>query len=282
MKELRGKVVADQIKEGLTKDIEELKAKGINPTIAVVRVGENDSDISYERAIVKASEAIGLMARLVTLKEATSTEELEAELVKLNNDKEVHGILMFRPLPKHIDQDRMQNVIAAEKDVDAMNPINLEKIFEGDPTGLEPATPRAAVEMIKGHGYELEGKDVVVINRSMVVGKPLSMMLLQENATVTICHSRTKDLKAHTKRADIVVTALGRPAMLDKSYFTEDSIVIDVGVGTTADGKLSGDVNFDDVKDFVAAITPVPRGVGSITTTILLSQVVKACKNQNK
>ena len=282
MKELRGKVVADQIKEGLTKDIEELKAKGINPTIAVLRVGENDSDISYERAIVKASEAIGLMARLVTLKEATTTEELEAELVKLNNDKEVHGILMFRPLPKHIDQDRMQNVIAAEKDVDAMNPINLEKIFEGDPTGLEPATPRAAVEMIKGHGYELEGKDVVVINRSMVVGKPLSMMLLQENATVTICHSRTKDLKAHTKRADIVVTALGRPAMLDKSYFTEDSIVIDVGVGTTADGKLSGDVNFDDVKDFVAAITPVPRGVGSITTTILLSQVVKACKNQNK
>lgn len=282
MKELRGKVVADQIKEGLTKDIEELKAKGINPTIAVVRVGENDSDISYERAIVKASEAIGLMARLVTLKEATTTEELEAELVKLNNDKEVHGILMFRPLPKHIDQDRMQNVIAAEKDVDAMNPINLEKIFEGDPTGLEPATPRAAVEMIKGHGYELEGKDVVVINRSMVVGKPLSMMLLQENATVTICHSRTKDLKAHTKRADIVVTALGRPAMLDKSYFTEDSIVIDVGVGTTAGGKLSGDVNFDDVKDFVAAITPVPRGVGSITTTILLSQVVKACKNQNK
>ena len=282
MKELRGKVVADQIKEGLTKDIEELKAKGINPTIAVVRVGENDSDNSYERAIVKASEAIGLMARLVTLKEATTTEELEAELVKLNNDKEVHGILMFRPLPKHIDQDRMQNVIAAEKDVDAMNPINLEKIFEGDPTGLEPATPRAAVEMIKGHGYEFEGKDVVVINRSMVVGKPLSMMLLQENATVTICHSRTKDLKAHTKRADIVVTALGRPAMLDKSYFTEDSIVIDVGVGTTADGKLSGDVNFDDVKDFVAAITPVPRGVGSITTTILLSQVVKACKNQNK
>ena len=282
MKELRGKVVADQIKESLSKDIEELKAKGINPTIAVVRVGENDSDISYERAIVKASEAIGLLVRLVTLKEETTTEELEAELVKLNNDKEVNGILMFRPLPKHIDQDRMQNVIVAEKDVDAMNPINLEKIFEGDPTGLEPATPRAAVEMIKGHGYELDGKDVVVINRSMVVGKPLSMMLLQENATVTICHSRTKDLKAHTKRADIVVTALGRPAMLDKSYFTEDSIVIDVGVGTTADGKLSGDVNFDDVKDFVAAITPVPRGVGSITTTILLSQVVKACKNQNK
>lgn len=282
MKELRGKIVADKIKENLRSEIESSKAKGIEPTIAVVRVGENDSDISYERAIVKVSESIGLNVRLVGLEEKTSTEELEKTLIDLNNDTNVHGILMFRPLPKHIDQDRMQNVIAPEKDVDAMNPINLEKIFEGDPTGLEPATPRAAVEMLKGHGYELEGKDVVVINRSMVVGKPLAMMLLQENATVTICHSRTKDLKAHTKRADYVITALGRPAMLDKSYFTENSVVIDVGVGTTADGKLSGDANYDDVKDYVSAITPVPGGVGSITTTILLSQVVKACKNQTK
>lgn len=282
MKELRGKIVADKIKENLRLEIESSKAKGIEPTIAVVRVGENDSDISYERAIVKVSESIGLNVRLVGLEEKTSTEELEKTLIDLNNDTNVHGILMFRPLPKHIDQDRMQNIIAPEKDVDAMNPINLEKIFEGDPTGLEPATPRAAVEMLKGHGYELEGKDVVVINRSMVVGKPLAMMLLQENATVTICHSRTKDLKAHTKRADYVITALGRPAMLDKSYFTENSVVIDVGVGTTADGKLSGDANYDDVKDYVSAITPVPGGVGSITTTILLSQVVKACKNQTK
>lgn len=282
MKELRGKIVADNIKENLKSDIESLKQSGVEPTLAVVRVGENDSDISYEKAIVKVSGTIGLNVKLVGLKEETTTEELEKALVELNNDSKVHGILMFRPLPKHIDQERMQNVIAPEKDVDAMNPINLEKIFEGDPTGLEPATPRAAVEMIKGHGYELEGKDVVVINRSMVVGKPLAMMLLQDNATVTICHSRTANLKEHTKRADYVVTALGRPAMLDKSYFTEDSVVIDVGVGTTADGKLSGDVNYDEVKDFVSAITPVPGGVGSITTTILLSQVVKACKHQTK
>ncbi|MCI5675358.1 MAG: bifunctional 5,10-methylenetetrahydrofolate dehydrogenase/5,10-methenyltetrahydrofolate cyclohydrolase [Ezakiella sp.] len=282
MKELRGKVVADKIKEELKADIAKLKGKGIVPTIAVVRVGENDSDISYEKAIVKVSGTIDLNVKLVGLKEETTTEELESKLIELNNDKSVHGILMFRPLPKHIDQDRMTNIIAPEKDVDAMNPINLEKIFEGDPTGLEPATPRAAVEMIKGHGYDLKGKDVVVINRSMVVGKPLAMMLLNENATVTICHSKTSDLKSHTKRADFVVTALGRPAMLDTSYFTPDSVVIDVGVGTTADGKLSGDVNYDEVKDFVAAITPVPGGVGSITTTILLSQVLKACKQQNK
>lgn len=280
MKELRGKVVADKIKEDLKARIQSLAEKGINPTIAIVRVGENDSDISYERAVVKVSGSIGLKVKNVLLKEETTTEELAKVMTDLNTDACVHGILMFRPLPRHIDQDAICNLIDPAKDVDAMNPVNLEKIFEGDRTGLEPATPRAAVEMILGHGYELKGKDVVVINRSMVVGKPLAMMLLNENATVTICHSKTADLKAHTKRADYVITALGRPAMLDKSYFSENSVVIDVGVGTTSDGKLSGDVNYDEVKDYVAAITPVPGGVGSITTTILLSQVVKACEQQ--
>ena len=280
MKELRGKVVADKIKAELKNRIEALEKNNINPTLAIVRVGENDSDISYERAILKVSASIGLHTKPIELPVSITTEELIAEIEKLKEEKNVHGILMFRPLPKSINQERVVNVVAPEKDVDAMNPINLEKIFEGDKTGLEPATPRAAVEMIKGHGYNLEGKEVVVINRSMVVGKPLSMMLLSENATVTICHSRTKDLKNHTRRADFVVTALGRPATIDKSYFTNDSIVIDVGVGTTEDGKLSGDVDYEEVKDHVQAITPVPGGVGSITTTILLSQVVKACEQQ--
>ncbi|MDO5716583.1 MAG: bifunctional 5,10-methylenetetrahydrofolate dehydrogenase/5,10-methenyltetrahydrofolate cyclohydrolase [Tissierellia bacterium] len=279
--ELRGKVVADVIKNNLRNEIEEFKSKGIAPTIAVVRVGENPSDISYEKAIVKVAGSIGMETKLVQLPEETTTEQLEKEIITLNEDTKVHGILMFRPLPKHIDQEKMRDIISADKDVDAMNPINLEKIFEGDPSGLEPATPRAAVEMIKGHGFELKGKDVVVINRSMVVGKPLAMMLLQDNATVTICHSKTEDLKAHTKRADIVVTALGRPATIDASYFNEDSIVIDVGVGMTEDGKLSGDVDYDAVNGKVKAITPVPGGVGSITTSILLSQVMKACKKMN-
>lgn len=281
MKELKGKYVADKLKEDLRKEIEELKGRDIIPTLAVLRVGENDSDISYERAIVKVGESIGLRIKLFTMPLEISQDELEEKIDELNKDENVNGILMFRPLPKHIVQDRLCELIDPNKDVDSMNPINLAKIFEGDQTGLEPATPRAAVEMIKGYDYDLDGKNVVVINRSMVVGKPLSMMLLSENATVTICHSHTKDLKTHTKNADIVVTALGRPSMLDKSYFTPDSIVIDVGVGTTSDGKLSGDVNYDDVKDYVSAITPVPRGVGSITTTILLSQVVKAAKQQN-
>lgn len=282
MKELRGKVVADKIKAELKNRIEALEKNNINPTLAIVRVGENDSDISYERAILKVSESIGLHTKPIGLPVSITTDELIAEIEKLNADKKVHGILMFRPLPKSIDQERVVSVVAPEKDVDAMNPVNLEKIFEGDKSGLEPATPRAAVEMIKGHGYNLDGKEVVVINRSMVVGKPLSMMLLSENATVTICHSHTKDLKNHTRRADFVITALGRPASLDKSYFTNDSIVIDVGVGTTEDGKLSGDVNYEEVKDYVQAITPVPGGVGSITTTILLSQVVKACEQQTQ
>lgn len=282
MKELKGKYVADKLKDGLRKEIDELKGRNINPTLAVVRVGETDSVISYEKSIVKVAESIGLNVRLVTLKFETTHEELEEKLDELNKDKTVNGILMFRPLPRHINQKAMSMLIDPGKDVDSMNPINLAKIFEGDSTGLEPATPRAAVEMLKGHGYDLDGKHVVVINRSMVVGKPLSMMLLKENATVTICHSHTKDLRKYTRSADIVVTALGKPAMLDRSYFNPESIVIDVGVGTTEDGKLSGDVNYEDVKDYVSAITPVPRGVGAITTTILLSQVVKACKQQNE
>ena len=275
---LKGKPVADSIKEDLKERISNLQKKNIFPTIAVLRVGENPSDVSYEKAIVKVAEKLDIKVKNVILDENIDNYKLESEIIALNNDNSVHGVLMFRPLPKHLDQEKMTNLLSSKKDIDAMNPINLEKIFEGDKTGLEPATPRAAVEMIKGHGYDLTGKHVVVINRSMVVGKPLAMMLLEENATVTICHSKTKDLKSFTKNADFVVTALGRPATIDKSYFNPDSIVIDVGVGETPDGKLSGDVNFDDVSDYVAAITPVPGGVGSITTTILLSQVVKAAE----
>lgn len=278
---LKGKPVADALKEQIRLEVLDFQKRGISPALAVVRVGEGDSDISYEKAVVKAGESLGILVKLVHLPADTTTETLQKEIQTLNGDRSVHGILMFRPLPKHIDQELLQSMILPEKDVDAMHALNLEKVFEGDPSGLEPATPRAAVEMLRYHGVDLVGKDVVVINRSMVVGKPLAMMLLQENATVTICHSRTKDLKEHTRRADVVVTALGRPASIDRSYFTEHSVVIDVGVGMTADGKLSGDVCFDDVSAFVRAITPVPGGVGSITTTILLRQVLKACAQQN-
>lgn len=279
---LKGKPVADMIKADMTKKIEEFRAKGIAPKIAVVRLGEDASDISYEKAILKVSASLNIDSEVFNIARESTTEELLALLDKLNNDDKIHGILVFRPLPKQIDAEKVANYINPDKDIDCMNPVNLEAIFEGKKDSFEPATPRAAVEILGRTGYDYTGKNVAIINRSMVVGKPLAMMLLNENATVTICHSKTKDLKAVCKNADVVFTALGRAKMLDKSYFNEDSIVIDVGVSMDKEGKISGDADYDNLLDYVAKITPVPGGVGSITTTILLNQVLKAVEKLNK
>lgn len=279
---LKGKPVADMIKADMTKKIEAFRAKGIAPKVAVVRLGEDPSDISYEKAILKVSASLNIDSEVFNIPRESTTEELLALMDKLNNDSKIHGILVFRPFPKQIDAERVVNFINPDKDIDCMNPINLEAIFEGKKDSFEPATPRAAVEILGRTGYDYKGKNVAIINRSMVVGKPLAMMLLNENATVTICHSKTKDLKAVCKSADVVFTALGRAKMLDKSYFNEDSIVIDVGVSMDKEGKISGDADYDALVDYVAKITPVPGGVGSITTTILLNQVLKAVEKQNK
>ncbi|WP_215492478.1 bifunctional 5,10-methylenetetrahydrofolate dehydrogenase/5,10-methenyltetrahydrofolate cyclohydrolase [Fenollaria sporofastidiosus] len=279
---LKGKPVADMIKADMTKKIEDFRAKGIAPKIAIVRLGEDASDISYEKAILKVSANLNIDSEVFNIPRESTTEELLALMDKLNNDKKIHGILVFRPLPKQIDAEKVANFINPYKDIDCMNPMNLEAIFEGKKDSFEPATPRAAVEILGRTGYDYTGKNVVIINRSMVVGKPLAMMLLNENATVTICHSKTKDLKAVCKNADVVFTALGRAKMFDKSYFNEDSIIIDVGVSMDKEGKISGDADYDNLLDYVAKITPVPGGVGSITTTILLNQVLKAVEKQNK
>lgn len=279
---LKGKPVADMIKADMSKKIEDFRAKGIAPKIAIVRLGEDPSDISYEKAILKVSANLNIDSEVFNIARESTTEELLALMDKLNKDDKVHGILVFRPLPKQIDAEKVANFINPDKDIDCMNPMNLEAIFEGKKDSFEPATPRAAVEILGRTGYDYTGKNVVIINRSMVVGKPLAMMLLNENATVTICHSKTKDLKAACKNADVVFTALGRAKMLDKSYFNEDSIIIDVGVSMDKEGKISGDADYDNLLDYVAKITPVPGGVGSITTTILLNQVLKAVEKQNK
>jgi methylenetetrahydrofolate dehydrogenase (NADP+)/methenyltetrahydrofolate cyclohydrolase len=207
-----------------------------------------------------------------------TTEELVALMEDLNSDAQISGILLFRPLPKHIDEEVIRSSISPDKDVDCMHPLNLEKIFEGNMTGFAPCTPKAAMEILIYNNIQLEGSKVAVINRSMVVGKPLVMMLLEKNATVTICHSRTKNLSEVTKDADVVVTALGKPKFFGEEFFNSDSVVIDVGVGMTEDGKLSGDVDYDNVSEKVSMITPVPGGVGSVTTTILLNQVVLAAE----
>lgn len=276
---LKGNVVAAQLKEEMIKDIAELAKQDKYPTLGIVRLGANPSDISYEKSIIKNCDAIGIKSVVYEKPDSMTTQELIEFLNILNDDKNISGILMFRPLPKHIDEEAIRSSISPKKDVDCMHPLNLAKIFEGDMNGFSPATPKAAMEILLYNKIPLEGKNVVVINRSMVVGKPLVMMLLEENATVTICHSRTKNLDEITKNADVVVTALGRPKFFTEKYFTDKSIVIDVGVGMTEDGKLSGDVDYENVEKLVDKITPVPGGVGSVTTTLLLNQVVKACKN---
>lgn len=276
---LVGKPVADSIKEEILKDVEMLKGKGIAPTVAIVRIGERPDDIFYENTIVKRCSSFGIQVKLYSLEKDITMDKVVDLLMNINIDKAIHGILIFRPFPKHINDDIISSLIDPKKDIDCMNPINLEKVFEGKNHGLVPCTPKAVMEILKFYGYNLSGKNVVVINRSMVVGKPLSMMLLDENATVTICHSRTKNISELTAKADVVITAVGRAKMLDRSYFTEASIVIDVSINEE-NSKIYGDVDFEAVEDLVSAITPVPGGVGSVTTNILLRQVIIACRQQ--
>ena len=278
---LKGKPVADAIKDNLVKDIEKLKEKGVTPTLAVVRVGNRTDDVSYENSILKRCSTMGIETRLFTLDQNITMGEFTDVLDDINKDKSIHGVLTFRPFPKHLNAEFINGFINTNKDSDCMNPENLEKIFEGKMDGVMPCTPEAVMEILKFYGYNLEGKNVAVINRSMVVGKPLSMMLLAENATVTICHSKSKNLAEITSKADIVITAIGRANMLDNSYFNKDSIVIDVSINDAGEGKICGDVNFDLVNENVAAITPVPGGVGSVTTNLLLKHVVEACKRNS-
>lgn len=275
---LKGNVVAAQIKEDMKNEIEKLSEKGKIPTLGIVRLGSNPDDISYERSIIKNCEKAGINSKVIEKELEMTTEELVDLMKELNNDDEISGVLVFRPLPKHIDESKIREALSPNKDVDCMHPLNLAKIFEGDMTGFQPCTPRAAMEILLYNNVELEGKNVVVVNRSMVLGKPLVMMLLEKNATVTICHSRTKNLHEITSKADVVVTALGKAKFFDKKYFNENSICIDVGVSMDEDGKLSGDINYPEVSEMVSMITPVPGGVGAVTTSLLLSQVVEACK----
>ncbi len=275
---LRGKVVADSIKDQIKIDIEELKKGGKEPTLGIVRLGSNPDDISYEKSLIKNCERLGIDSKVFERDLKITTVELVDLIEKLNKDSSISGIIIFRPLPKHIDGAKIRQVISPDKDVDCMHPLNVANVFEGDMSGFVPGTPKSAMEILLYNKIELEGKNVVVINRSMVLGKPLTMMLLNENATVTICHSRTKNLHEITKAADVVITALGKAKFFDEKYFNENSICIDVGVSLGDDGKLSGDIDYEKVSPVVKAITPVPGGVGSVTTSLLLSQVVEACK----
>ncbi len=279
---IKGKVVADVITQEVKKAAEEIRREGINPKLMIVRVGEREDDLAYERAALKRMEACNILCEVFNLPADISQEDFASELKKINDDESVHGILLFRPLPKQINEDDVKFIITPEKDIDCFNPINAAKVYEGDETGFPPCTPLAAMEILKYNKVNLKGSNSVVLGRSMVVGKPMAMLLLKEDATVTVCHSKTKNLSDITRNADILIAAIGKSQMVDGTFVKDGAVVIDVGINVDEDGNMTGDVKTDECVDKASMITPVPGGVGSVTTAILAKHVIKACRLLNK
>ena len=278
---LKGKPVADKISEGLIKEVEELKAKGITPKLAIVRVGASPDDLAYERGALGRSKKVGIDAEVKELPEDISQDDFIKELKAVNDDPSVNGILVFRPFPKQLDEEVIKYVIAPEKDIDCFSPINAAKLVEDDETGFAPCTAVSVIEILKHYEVPLEGSNAVVLGRSMVIGKPAALLLLRENATSTICHSRTKDIAGVAKGGDILVAAIGRAKFATKDFVKEGAAVIDVGINVDEEGNLVGDVDFEEAEKVAGMITPVPGGVGSVTTSILARHVIRACKAQN-
>ena len=275
---LKGIDVVNSMKEKMIRETEELKAKGVSPCLAIVRVGERPDDISYERGAIKRCESVGIACKVNQLSETISQQELTEVILKLNNDPSVHGILLFRPLPKHLDENSIVNMVNPQKDVDCLNPVNLARVFAGDPEGFAPCTPEAVIEVLDYYNIPIEGSRIAVIGRSLVVGKPLSMLLLKRNATVTICHTRTKELEATCSNAEIVIAAAGKAKMVNSSFISENAVVIDVGINVDEAGNLCGDVSFQEVSEKAGSITPVPGGVGTVTTSVLANHVIRAAR----
>ena len=271
---LKGKPVADSMQAALSERAHELRKKGIIPKLCIIRVGERSDDIAYETGAVKKMTATGIEADRVILNASCTQEELEEVMREKNSDEEVHGILMLRPLPAHLDEKKITQMISPEKDVDCMNPATLAGIFEPSEGLKTPCTPQAVIEMLRYYDIEMTGKKVAVLGRSSVIGKPVALLLLNENATVTICHSKTADLRETVREADIVISAMGRAKMIDGSYIREGATLIDVGINTDEDGKLCGDADFESAEKVAGAISPVPGGVGSVTTTILAKNLL--------
>lgn len=275
-KQLLGKEVTAALNERIKADVATLNAKGIKPTLGIIRVGERPDDLSYERGATKRCETLGVEYKKYLLPAEVTQEELLKVIDEVNNDDNIHGVLMFRPLPKHINQTVVENALAAEKDVDCQTDASLGGVFTGKKVGFPPCTPQACMEILDHYGIDCTGKKAVVIGRSLVVGKPAAMMLIKKNATVTVCHTRTVDMPSVTREADILIVAAGRAGVVGAEYVSEGQTVIDVGINVNEEGKLCGDVNYAAVEPIVDAITPVPGGVGSVTTSVLVGHVVEA------
>ncbi|MBD5097633.1 MAG: bifunctional methylenetetrahydrofolate dehydrogenase/methenyltetrahydrofolate cyclohydrolase FolD [Lachnospiraceae bacterium] len=270
-----GKLISKQIKDELKGKVESLKSEGKEVCLAVIQVGCDPASTVYVGNKKKACEYIGIKSIAYELPEETTEEELLGIISKLNNDDNVHGILVQLPVPKHINEEHIINAISPAKDVDGFHPASVGALSIGK-KGFVSCTPAGIIQLLKRSGIEIEGKDCVVIGRSNIVGKPMAMLLLRENGTVTVCHSKTKNLKEVCKRADILVVAIGKPKMIDASYVKEGATVIDVGIHRNENGKLCGDVDYDAVEPVAGAITPVPGGVGPMTIAMLMNNCVEA------
>lgn len=276
---LKGAPVAAALSEAISRDVEELKAKGIVPALAIVRVGARPDDLAYERSAMKRAGKVGVEVRNEVFPEDMTQGEFFAELERINKDDSIHGILMLQPLPEHIDTAAARDRIAPEKDIDGGTALSMAGVFTNRPLGFPPCTAAAAMEMLHYYGIDPKGKRAVVIGRSLVIGRPVAMMLMHENATVTNCHTRTADVPGVAREADILIAAAGVLRSVTPEYVNPDQVVIDVGINWDEEkGGIAGDVDFDAVEPLVRAISPVPGGVGSVTSTVLMKHVVEAAK----
>jgi methylenetetrahydrofolate dehydrogenase (NADP+)/methenyltetrahydrofolate cyclohydrolase len=275
---LKGAPVAAAIREAAKDRVEVLKEQGVTPTLAIIRVGERPDDLSYETGAKKRAENFGIAIQSFVLPENVEQKALEEVIHRVNEEETIHGVLLLRPLPKHLDEKSIVAMLAPKKDVDGITDGSLAGVFTGKKLGFPPCTAEACMKILEHYQIDCTGKKAVVAGRSLVVGKPLSMMLLAQNATVTICHTRTKNLEEEMRAADIVVAAAGQKGAFGPDCFREGQIVLDVGIHFGEDGKMCGDVLTGQVQDTVAAITPVPGGVGAVTTAVLMSHVVEAAE----
>ena len=280
-RQLLGKEVNAALNERIKEQVKELKERGISPRLGIIRVGENPGDISYERGAVKRCETLGVEYEKYVFPADVTQEELLKVIRELNGEDTIHGVLLLRPLPKHLDQAVIENALDPAKDVDCMTDISAAGVFTGKKIGFPPCTPQACMEILDHYGIDCTGKKAVVIGRSLVVGKPAAMMMLQRNATVTVCHTRTVDMPSVTRQADIIIVAAGRAGVIGPEYVKPGQVVIDVGINVNEEGKLCGDVDYAAVESVVDAITPVPGGVGAVTTSVLIGHVVEAAARKN-
>ncbi|MGI6039415.1 MAG: bifunctional 5,10-methylenetetrahydrofolate dehydrogenase/5,10-methenyltetrahydrofolate cyclohydrolase [Eubacteriales bacterium] len=280
-KVLSGKEVVSSINKSIKDEVSFLSDRGIVPKLAIVRVGERGDDISYERGASNRCAKVGVEVKKILLPDDVPQDRLLSEIEDLNKDETVHGILILRPLPRHIDDSLIRNAIRPEKDVDGITDGSMVGVYTGEDIGFPPCTPQACMEILDYYGIDVTGMNAVVIGRSLVVGKPAALMLIKRNATVTVCHTRTVDTPSISKAADLLIVSAGRAGIVGKDYLREGQIVIDVGINVNDEGKLCGDVDYEAADAIVEAVTPVPGGVGTVTTSVLVKHVVLAAKRQS-